>query len=197
MTPVEARLGAALDVSYERYQRRRSKLQDTKDIHRRAQRRLHATITRARATTRSRSRVNLFITSTTLESRKYIIRVCRDDQLAHRKPHALRVIAGEDIAKVARRNHELDLGVFGMRDLFAGLEVGEEVVDCLGKNTRPVDRIDCAEMVFLVEGSVHEQRLHNILERKREDCPPMTRAQNLPGTYQKYPLRRYCTRWSL
>ena len=40
--------------------------------------------------------------------------------------------------------------VFGMRDLFADLEVGEKVVDCLGENTRPVDQIDCAEMVFLV-----------------------------------------------
>ena len=35
-----------------------------------------------------------------------------------------------------------------MRDLFVNLEVGEEVVDYLGENTRPVDRIDCAEMVF-------------------------------------------------
>jgi hypothetical protein len=82
-----------------------------------------------------------------------IVRVCRDDQLAHGKSHALRVIvvASEDIAKVARRNHELDLGVFGMRDLLADLEVGE--------NAGPVDRVDCTEMVFLVEGPVREQRL--------------------------------------
>jgi hypothetical protein len=36
-------------------------------------------------------------------ARKYVVRVCRDDQLAHGKSHALRVIAGEDIAKVPIR----------------------------------------------------------------------------------------------
>ena len=48
-------------------------------------------------------------------------------------------MTSEDIAKVARRNHELDMGVFGMRNLFADLEVGEEVVDCLSENMCPVD----------------------------------------------------------
>jgi hypothetical protein len=45
--------------------------------------------------------------------------------------------------------------------LLADVEVGEEVVDGLGENTSPVDRVDCgaAEVVFLVEGPVHEQRL--------------------------------------
>jgi len=53
-----------------------------------------------------------------------------------------------------------------MRDLLADVEVGEEVVlDGLGENTRPVDRVYCAEMVFLVEGPVCEQRLHNVLAR--------------------------------
>jgi hypothetical protein len=57
-----------------------------------------------------------------------------------------------------------------MRDLLADLEVGEEVVeDGLDENTSPVDRVDCAEMVFLILGPVHEQRLHNVLKRKRED----------------------------
>jgi len=52
-----------------------------------------------------------------------------------------------------------------MRNLLADLEVGEEVVDGLGENTGPVDRVYCAEMVFLVEGPVREQRLHNVLAR--------------------------------
>jgi hypothetical protein len=67
----------------------------------------------------------------------------------------------------------------------------------LGEDARPVDRVDCAEMVFLVEGPVREQRLYDILKRECDDCPTVTRAQNSPGTYQKYLLRRYCTRWSL
>ena len=37
-----------------------------------------------------------------------------------------------------------------MGDLLVDLEV----VDGLGENTGPVDRVDCAEMVFLVEGLV-------------------------------------------
>ena len=51
-----------------------------------------------------------------------------------------------------------------MRDLLADLEVGEEVVDRLGEDASPVDRVDCAEMVFLVEGPVREERLHNVLK---------------------------------
>ena len=53
-----------------------------------------------------------------------------------------------------------------MRDLFADLEVGQEVVlvDGLGENTGPVDRVDGAEMVFLVERPVREERLHNVLK---------------------------------
>jgi len=109
--------------------------------------------------------VSQFIPSTMPESRENIVRVCRDDQLvvAHGKPHALRVIASEDIAKVTRRNYELDLGVLGMWDLLADLEVGEEIVDGLGENTSPVDGVDCAEMVFVIEGPVGEQSLHDVL----------------------------------
>ena len=69
-----------------------------------------------------------------------------------------------------------------MRDLLADLEVGEEVVDGLGENARPVDRVDCPEMVFLVEGSIREQRLHNVLKREKVKVglvlSPMTRARS-------------------
>jgi hypothetical protein len=84
------------------------------------------------------------------------VQFCRDDQLVqvahHGNSHALRVIASKYIAKVSRRSYKLDLGVFGMRDLLVDLEVGEEVVDGLGGNTCPVDRVACAEMVFRLKG---------------------------------------------
>ena len=43
-----------------------------------------------------------------------------------------------------------------MRDLRSDVEIGEKVVDGLGEDAGPVDRIDGAEMVLLVEGPVGE-----------------------------------------
>jgi len=43
-----------------------------------------------------------------------------------------------------------------MCDLFADVEVGEEVVDGLCEDARPVYGVDCAEMVLIVEGLVCE-----------------------------------------
>ena len=60
-----------------------------------------------------------------------------------------------------------------MRNPPADLEVGEEVVDGLGEDARPIDGVDGTEMVFLVEGLVCEQRFHNVLrkENDHDDCP--------------------------
>lgn len=56
--------------------------------------------------------------------------------------------------------------------------MGEEVVDGLGENARPVDRVDGAEMVFFVEGLVGEQRLHNVLRGESKDlCDRQSRAK--------------------
>ena len=60
--------------------------------------------------------------------------------------------------------------------------MGEEVVDGLGENARPVDRVDCAGMVFLVEGPVGEQSLHNVPKSEnvkiRWVLSPMTRVRS-------------------
>jgi hypothetical protein len=64
----------------------------------------------------------------------------------HEKSHAFHVIPSKDIAKVARRNYELDLGGFGMRGLFADVEVGEEVVDGLLRS------VSCVYGILVVTG---------------------------------------------
>ena len=44
------------------------------------------------------------------------------------------------------------------------MEVGEEVVDCLGEDAGPVDGVDGAEAVFGVERFVGEERFDDVLE---------------------------------
>ena len=60
----------------------------------------------------------------------------------------------------------MNVDVFWRRvggELRADMEEGEEVVDGLGEDTRPVDRVNCTESVSGVEFSVAEQGLDDIL----------------------------------
>lgn len=57
-------------------------------------------------------------------------------------------------------------GVGVGRELGAGVEVGEEVVDGLGENAGPVYGVDCAEAMFFVEGTVAEEGFYDILARE-------------------------------
>jgi hypothetical protein len=43
-----------------------------------------------------------------------------------------------------------------MWDLPADMEVGKEIVDCLGKNACPIDGIDSAEVILVIERLVRE-----------------------------------------
>ena len=142
------------------------------DVHRRTPRRPHAAITRrfpvllvglGSSSSTRQSRIGPLVPPAAPEPGEDVVRVRRDDELAHGEAHALRVVAREDVAEVARRDYELELGTFGVRDLVADVEVGEEIVDRLGEDARPVDRVDRAEVVLFVEGLVREQRLHDVL----------------------------------
>jgi len=143
------------------------------DVHRRTPRRPHVATIICRfpvlrvglgsSSSTDQSRIGPLVPPAAPEPREDVVRVRRDDELAHGEAHALRVVAREDVAEVARRDYELELGTFGVRDLVADVEVGEEIVDRLGEDARPVDRVDRAEVVLFVEGLVREQRLHDVL----------------------------------
>jgi hypothetical protein len=43
------------------------------------------------------------------------------------------------------------------------VEVGQEVIDCLGEDTCPVDGVDGAEAMFVVEFLVSKESLDDVL----------------------------------
>jgi hypothetical protein len=79
------------------------------------------------------------------------------------------VVARENVAKVSGRHRELDLradDVVGKLTLDG--KVGREVVDRLGEDARPVDRVDGSESVFGVELGVGEERLDDVLKAAKD-----------------------------
>ena len=74
----------------------------------------------------------------------------------------LRVVSREDIAEVTGRDDVLDLER-RVCDLPLNVEIREEIVNSLGEDARPVDRVDRTEPVGRVELSVAEERLDDVL----------------------------------
>jgi len=76
----------------------------------------------------------------------------------------LGVVSSENIAEVSSGNGELDLGVDDVvGELTLDVEEGREVVDGLGEDASPVDRVDGTEAVLGVEGRVGEEGLDDVL----------------------------------
>ena len=82
-----------------------------------------------------------------------------DDETIHRKAHARRRFAGENIAEIPRRHHEARLA------FRARAERGRrrEVIDALRHDAREVDRIDRRQIRARREGGVGKERLHDVL----------------------------------
>ena len=68
-------------------------------------------------------------------------------------------MAGAHIAKVAARHREADL----LRIACGGLKITGKVIHHLRQQTRPVDRVDCANFVFVFESQIVGDCLHQIL----------------------------------
>mmetsp|Transcript_6754 Transcript_6754/g.28334 ORF Transcript_6754/g.28334 Transcript_6754/m.28334 type:complete len:477 (-) Transcript_6754:1036-2466(-) len=90
---------------------------------------------------------------------EHVVLVGGHHQLGNRQAHLPRHMAGADVAEVAARHREADLLDIALR----GLEVAGEVVDDLGQQTRPVDRVDRADAVLALEGQVVGHRLDDVL----------------------------------
>src|SRR5690554_6340913 len=87
-----------------------------------------------------------------------VVAVGRHYQLADRQPHVARQVAGEDVAEVAGGHRE---GHGAQRP--AQLQGGMEVVDDLGHDPRPVDRVDRHQPGALEEALVGEAGLDHFL----------------------------------
>ena len=89
-----------------------------------------------------------------------VVLVRGEDQPADGQAHALGVPARENVAEIAGGHRELDLRRAGF---LAHPEGGEEVVHDLAEDARPVDGIDRAQRVRVLERQVAEQGLHDEL----------------------------------
>ena len=87
-----------------------------------------------------------------------VVLVGGDRQSADRQAHALGVIAGEHVAEIAGRHGEGDAPVRRAERDRAG-----EVIDDLGEDARPVDRVDARQAELVAEGEIAEQRLDDRL----------------------------------
>ncbi len=89
-----------------------------------------------------------------------VVFVGGQDQAADGKAHPLGIPAGEDVAEIARGDGELDPGgAGGVHDP----ESGEKVIDDLAQHPGPVDGVDGAQGMGVLERQVVEQRLHQEL----------------------------------
>ena len=92
------------------------------------------------------------------EAGEDVVAVGRDDQLVDRQPHAARGIAGEHVAEIPGRHRERDRPVGRAEGDPAG-----DVVDRLGGDPRPVDRIHRGQPAIGAKPGVAEHRLHQVL----------------------------------
>ena len=92
-----------------------------------------------------------------------VVTVGRHHHLVDGEPHVLRVIPGEDVAKVAGRHGERHLLPRRRVARRRHAEVRVHVVHLLRQDARPVDRVDGGELVAVAERFVVERRLHDRL----------------------------------
>ena len=90
---------------------------------------------------------------------EHVILVGGENQPADRQAHHPRDMTGADVAEVPRGHGERHL----FRVIFGRREIAFEVIDNLGKDTRPVDRVDRANLVLCLEGGVVGDGLDDVL----------------------------------
>ena len=95
-----------------------------------------------------------------VEASEDVVFVGGEDEAADGEAHALGVPAGEDVAEVSGGDGELDgASAGGIHDA----EGGMEIVDDLAEDAGPVDGVDGAEGVCVLEGEVVEEGFHEEL----------------------------------
>jgi len=68
------------------------------------------------------------------------------------------------------------------------VKIREEVVDSLCQNSGPVDGVDCAQMMFLVERSVGEKSFYDVLVDENQ-CGDSDECKDfcMPGSRRTFP----------
>ena len=94
---------------------------------------------------------------------EHVVLVGGQHQLLDRQAHLAGDVAGADVAEVARRHGKGHLLVVRAICPAGSQEIALEVIDDLRRNPRPVDRIDGADLVLLLEGGVIGDCLHDVL----------------------------------
>ena len=97
---------------------------------------------------------------------QHVVLVGGHHQTADGQAHAPGDVTGQHVAEVAAGHGERDLrraavGIDRMRG--SGLQVAPEVVDHLGHHARPVDGVDAADVVALLERQIGGQGLDQVL----------------------------------
>ena len=120
-----------------------------------------------------------------------VVLVGRDDQTLDRQSHALGVIAGQHVAEIAGRNGE---GYWPLGR--AKRNGGDEIIDDLRQDPRPIDGIDARQAHFVAKSEIAEQFLDDALtiveralNRERVDVGPIDR-RHLPALHVRHPALR-------
>ncbi len=92
---------------------------------------------------------------------EHIILVAGEHESDERQPHLAGDVASGDVAEVARRDRERDAGSRPL--LVRDPKPGGKVVDDLGEQTSPVDRVDCTNRVLALEFRVSVDGLDDVL----------------------------------
>ena len=98
------------------------------------------------------------------EVREHVVGVARHDEVAHGQAHAVRIVAREHVAEIARRDAEVDLGALFDLVGLDELAVGVEVVDDLGHEAADVDRVGRGEFHAFVGELLPEVRGEDLLD---------------------------------
>ena len=101
------------------------------------------------------------------EVEQHVVLVGGHDELAYRQAKHLRVVAGEHIAEIAGRHHEVDLVAHIDHLLFEQLRVRREIVDDLRHQAAHVDRVRRREHHMVVRGEAFGELLvaEDLLDR--------------------------------
>ena len=90
---------------------------------------------------------------------QHIVFVGCKNYLANGQAHHARNMSGAYITEVAGRHRKRDLFIIGLR---RG-KVAFEIVNNLRRYARPIDRVDCTNLVLCLESVIVGHRLHQVL----------------------------------
>ena len=87
-----------------------------------------------------------------------IVHIGRDNQPLDGQPHALGVVARENVAKIPGRNSEGNPPLRGAEG-----DGPDEIIDNLGEDTSPIDRVDARKLHLVAKGKIAEQLFDDAL----------------------------------